>query len=172
VDITICGTVSRLSNVGKASHYRHTLHKLIGQRRLEHSITMASDLSPDDEQRFLLTTDILVLPYLDCDTLAMSSVLVKGLAAGCAVVVSDVKAFSEVIEHGRNGLLVPPHDPRALAQYLSYLIGQRHEIARLGTEARLRSERCNSWPVVTGRMTEIYTQVLERMPQEHDRTSP
>ncbi|HTY08266.1 MAG TPA: glycosyltransferase, partial [Candidatus Edwardsbacteria bacterium] len=130
------------------------------------------DLSPEDEERFLLTTDILVLPYLDCDTLAMSSVLVKGLAAGCAVLVSNVKAFSEVIEHGQNGLLVPPHDPQALAQYLSYLIGQRRQTALLGAEARRRSERCNTWPVVADRIAELYAAVLGNVPAQHDRRTP
>lgn len=156
---TICGTVSKMSNINAARHYQQSLNALIDREGLRSIIAIKSDISAADEERFFVTTDILVLPYLRSDTLATSSVLIKGLAAGCAVIASDVKTFSEVIEHGHNGLLVPPRDPAALARAMRSLIGDRLEAERLGDEARRRSAAANHWPVVARRVREIYEEV-------------
>lgn len=160
VSFTICGTVSQLSNVAAAWRYQQLLNAAIDREGLRSVITLASNLSSEDEARFLGSTDILVLPYLRSNTLATSSVLVKGLAAGCAVIASDVKSFSEMVDHGRNGLLVPPQHPTALACAIWSLAENRDEVLRLGQEAQKRSAAANSWPVVAGIMKGIYEEVV------------
>lgn len=48
--------------------------------------------------------------------------LVEGAACGRALVAADVPGCREVVAHGRNGLLVPPRDPRRLAEALARLL--------------------------------------------------
>jgi glycosyltransferase involved in cell wall biosynthesis len=50
--------------------------------------------------------------------------------AGCAIVGTTVGGVPELLEHGRAGLLVPPHDPNALARALRRLLGDPQELAR------------------------------------------
>jgi glycosyltransferase involved in cell wall biosynthesis len=63
--------------------------------------------------------------------------LVEGMAAGCAVVASDVAGVRELIAHGVTGLLVAPGDPVALAAALASLLRDPALAQRLGAAARL-----------------------------------
>lgn len=55
----------------------------------------------------------------ETDVLAVSTyypegiprILLEGAAAGCGLVASDTDGCREVVDHGRNGLLVSPQDP-------------------------------------------------------------
>jgi glycosyltransferase involved in cell wall biosynthesis len=47
--------------------------------------------------------------------------MLEALACGLPIVASDIPAHRELIEEGRNGLLVPPYNPSALAGALTVL---------------------------------------------------
>lgn len=57
--------------------------------------------------------------------------LVEAMALGRSVVGTDVAGINEVIEDGRNGLRVPPRDPRALAAALVRLLSDASLRTRL-----------------------------------------
>lgn len=48
--------------------------------------------------------------------------LLEAMACGCAIVASDTEPVREVIEHGKNGMLVPFFDSQKLAQQVSDLV--------------------------------------------------
>jgi glycosyltransferase involved in cell wall biosynthesis len=56
--------------------------------------------------------DLLVLPS---DAEGFGLVLIESMAAGVPVVATDVPGIRDVVRHDRNGVLVPPRNPRALA---------------------------------------------------------
>ncbi|GHF65219.1 DUF3492 domain-containing protein [Streptomyces thermodiastaticus] len=63
--------------------------------------------------------------------------LVEAMFCGCATVSTDVGAVVEVI--GGTGLIVPPRDPRALAEACTALLRDPERRARLGAAARARA---------------------------------
>lgn len=67
--------------------------------------------------------------------------LIEACAAGRPIVTTDVPGCREVVTHGVNGLLVPARNPRALADALERLIGDRALRLRMGTAGRVRAER-------------------------------
>jgi glycosyltransferase involved in cell wall biosynthesis len=94
--------------------------------------------------------------YRASDVVALSSAnegtpvsLIEALAAGCAVVTTDVGGASDVVDEGRAGVLVPFGDRRAFADALEELAGsperrrelgeagQRHVLARYSVERLL-----------------------------------
>ena len=81
----------------------------------------------------LSKTDILVLPTFS-ENLPMS--ILEGFSYGVAVVSTPVGAIREVIDHERNGLLIPPGDLDALTGTLARLIDDQDMRLRLGAEAR------------------------------------
>jgi glycosyltransferase involved in cell wall biosynthesis len=62
-----------------------------------------------DMPEILKIFDLYVLPSL---FEGMPMVLLESMAAGCPVIATDVGGNGNVIDHGRNGSLVPPKDPQ------------------------------------------------------------
>ena len=67
---------------------------------------------------------------------ASPNAVIEAMAAGLAVVASDAGGIPEVVESNRNGLLVSPGDPAALATALGALVGDLEPCVRLGAAAR------------------------------------
>ena len=81
------------------------------------------------------------------DLFAMSSLyeglsiaLVEAMALGKPVVVTGVGGLPEVVEDGKDGILVPPSDPHALAAGIVGLLGDPGLREQLGQAARRRAE--------------------------------
>jgi glycosyltransferase involved in cell wall biosynthesis len=58
------------------------------------------------------------------------------LAAGKSIIATSVGGVPEIIDSGRNGLLVPPNDPAALADAIVRIVADRSLASRLGDQAR------------------------------------
>lgn len=83
-------------------------------------------------------------------------VLLEAMAAGTAVVASDLPAFRSVLDGGRLGTLFPTGDAEALADRLAVALLQpsdRAEVARAEVAAY-------DWSVVGERVDDLYARVL------------
>ncbi len=99
-------------------------------------------------QRFLALADVIVLPSL---SEGLPLVLLEALGFGKPVVATSVGGVPEVIEHGRNGLLVPPGEAVALAGAINEVLarpslahalgsaGHRTVLSDFSAEAMVRS---------------------------------
>ncbi|KPK41742.1 MAG: hypothetical protein AMJ78_04645 [Omnitrophica WOR_2 bacterium SM23_29] len=83
----------------------------------------------DNIAEFLSGIDIFVLPTL---YESFGIVLIEAQACKKPVVVSDVGSIREVIKNGQTGLLVPPKNPRAIADAIIRLIRDKQLSKRLG----------------------------------------
>ena len=86
-----------------------------------------------DVPGFLRTLDIAVLPSR---AEGLSNGLLEYMAAGRPAIATDVGGNGELIEHERNGLLVPSENPQALADAICDLIEHPQRAARFAAEAR------------------------------------
>lgn len=85
-------------------------------------------------------------------------VLAEAMAAGTAVVASDLDAFRRVLSDGQAGRLVPVDDPAALAQALIDVLDDvalRSAYAAAGSEAVRRFD----WSVVADQIIRVYETV-------------
>lgn len=78
-------------------------------------------------------SDCVVLPYLSA---TQSGVLAGAFANGRFAVASRVGGIPDIVEHMKNGLLVPPNDPKALADALRMAASDRELRERLKEGAR------------------------------------
>lgn len=92
---------------------------------------------------FLATVDVLVVPSRWAEPFALT--VLEGMAAGCAVVASDIGGIPEAA--GGAALLVPPRDPDALAVVLDSLAEDEPRRLRL-VRASLERARARDWHVV------------------------
>jgi glycosyltransferase involved in cell wall biosynthesis len=90
--------------------------------------------------------------YADADALVLPSFSeghalapLECLASGTPVIGSDIPGIRETVEDEVNGLLVPPGDPKALAEAICRLLGDRALLDRLSRAARASVERFG-WP--------------------------
>jgi glycosyltransferase involved in cell wall biosynthesis len=77
---------------------------------------------------------------------------IEAMSAGCVVLGSDTAPVREVIEDGRNGLLVDFFDPAAIADRAAEVLARPEAYARLGAAARQTAldgfrveEGCRRW---------------------------
>jgi len=102
--------------------------------------------------------DVLCAPSLAGESFGM--VLTEAFAAGTPVVASAIAGYSDVVEDGVDGLLVPPGDPQRLAEELQRIHHEPERLAAMGEAAR-RSAQRYAWPHVADQVTEVYGRALE-----------
>ncbi|HMO95897.1 MAG TPA: glycosyltransferase family 4 protein [Tepidiformaceae bacterium] len=99
-------------------------------------------------------------------------VLLEALASGDAVVASNIEGFAGVMTHEKEGLLVRPKDPDALAQAIVRLIRNPRERAEYGARGRALAEHY-SWDNVAHRVLSYYERPLyERRQVTETRSGP
>lgn len=107
----------------------------------------------NDVDAVIAALDVFVLPSLNE---GMGRVLVTAMALGVPVVATRVGGVPEVVEDGRQGILVPPADPTALAEAVVALLTDRTRAAAMSAAGRARAHRF-SLAVMLQRLEELYT---------------
>lgn len=87
-------------------------------------------------------------------------VLLEAAACGRPIVTTDVPGCREVVDHDRNGLLVPARDPAALAAALRTLVESRETRQRMGAHGRARAVREFSIGSVVDATLRTYREVM------------
>lgn len=112
-------------------------------------------VSEDEKAQILGRADIFVAPNLGGESFGI--ILVEAMAAGCAVLASDIPAFAAVC--GKDaGLLFPPGDASALAQQLQLLIDDVPLRTNLSAKGVERAKDFD-WSVVARRVLAVYEAV-------------
>lgn len=101
--------------------------------------------------------EMVVVPSVIPD--ALSRVILEAMAAGRPVVGTAVGGTPELIEDGETGLLVPRHDPAALAGAIERLLVDPALAARLGAAARRRVETRFAPDASVDRLLALYAAV-------------
>jgi glycosyltransferase involved in cell wall biosynthesis len=89
----------------------------------------------DDVPRLLAAADLLVLPSL---YEGLPNVVLEAMRFAKPVVATAAPGTTEVVDDGRTGLLVPVHDPPALAQAIRTVLRDPALARRLGDAGRAR----------------------------------
>lgn len=110
----------------------------------------------------LTIADVVTIPYprLPKEMWFSPLKLYEYMAAGKTIVASAEGQIQEVIENGRNGLLVPPGDVDSLAQAIIHLLHNPAERAQLGRNARQQAVERHSWDGHIQQLVETYLSVL------------
>ena len=120
-------------------------------------VTALGRVGDEEKRAALARAHVLCAPSLGGESFGM--VLTEAFAAGTPVVASDIAGYRGVVEHDRDGLLVPPGDALALAETLQDLALDPLRLERLGERAG-RSAEQYAWPRVTERVLEAYDDAI------------
>jgi glycosyltransferase involved in cell wall biosynthesis len=111
-----------------------------------------------DALRLVSELDLFVLASLQE---GLSIALVEAMALGKPVVATNVGGIPEVIENGREGLIVAPRNPNALAAGILQLLQDESLRTQMGAAARQRADRFDIRSAVR-RMEAVYDELLAR----------
>jgi len=112
-----------------------------------------------DVPGFLAGLDIAIL---SSRSEGLSNALLEYMAAGRAIVATDVGGNPRLIEHGVHGLLVPPDDAQALAVAVARLLREPELALRLSRAARRRVEEEHSREAMVRRFEQFYLRLVGR----------
>lgn len=115
---------------------RPALEQQAARLGLQDSVTFTG--RREDVPRIMMALDVLVMPSL---WEGFGLVLLEAMAAGKPVVASRVSAIPEIVVEGETGLLVPPADPKALAQALLVILVDPTRAVGMGHRGRARLEQ-------------------------------
>jgi glycosyltransferase involved in cell wall biosynthesis len=136
---------------------------LVGQGQLEEEVrSRATALDLGDHVRFLGFRDDVASILAAADLLVLSSdheglpvAVMEAFALGVPLVSTAVGGIPEAVEHDRQGLLVPPQDPAALAAAVRTVCDDPNLRARLSDGARASSERFDA-STAARRIEDVY----------------
>jgi glycosyltransferase involved in cell wall biosynthesis len=113
-------------------------HKMLTRRLGISSCVFFTGRIPREEvPLYYAASDVVVVPSLQE---AWGLVATEAMACGKPVVASRVGGLPDQVIDGYNGFLVPPRDPRALADRILYLLENPSEARRMGLNGRRLAE--------------------------------
>lgn len=86
--------------------------------------------------------------------------LLEAAACGRAIITTDIPGCRELVSCGNNGLLVPPHNPVAIADAIETLISDPATRKKMGENGRHTVEHFFSEQQVLTQMQTVYAQLL------------
>lgn len=115
---------------------RDRLHELAAAHHLDDAVIFTGARS--DVPAVLRSLDLFVLCSYSIECFPMA--LLEAMACAVPAVCTDVGGVSELVDEGRTGHLVPPHDASALARQIVSTLSDRPRLAEMGRNARTRVE--------------------------------
>ena len=152
----------RLEIVGSQQmdlHYVASIHRQIGQGRLENRVTLSGAVSDAELAEKLSQSQLLAVPS---SYEGFGIVYVEAMGFGLPVIASTAGGASEIVDHTRNGYLVSPGDVRALAKYVYELSRDRDLLERISLAAHGTYNRRPTWSECTRRIREFLESLVGR----------
>lgn len=115
-------------------------------------------ISDEERKKLFKVADIAAFPSF---YEPFGIVALEAMAAKCAVVVSDIGGFNEIIEHGRNGMKFYCGNANSLADNILTLLkddGLRKKISQNGFED---AKEIYSWGRITQKLRKLYTNIIQ-----------
>jgi phosphatidylinositol alpha-mannosyltransferase len=133
---------------GEAEDFLSDLPPAVAQR-----IDLLGQVSDVDKARMLRSVDVYCAPNTGQESFGV--ILLEAMAAGTAIVASDLEAFRRVLDGGAAGALFPAGDARALAQVLAATLDDPAGRARL-VAAGERAVAPYDWKIVAQEILRVY----------------
>lgn len=113
--------------------------------------------SRNDIAAILAQMDLFVLPSLNE---GISNTILEAMASGLPVLATDVGGNPELVLRGMTGQLVPPQQPKRMAESIAWYLDQPHAAKAQGCAARARIEQEFSLQTMVTRYLDFYDSSL------------
>lgn len=152
------GCQCRLLVVGTGPQEREA-RRYVMTRKLG-GVEFLGRVSDDEKASLFKTADVYVSPATGGESFGI--VLLEAMAAGTPIVCSDIHGYKGVVRRGREGILVPPRKPKAIAAGIAQVLGDDELRATMAENGIERADSF-SWERVTARVDDYYGFVIRRL---------
>jgi len=132
------------------------LKNLVKKLNIENYVSFMSNIPMSLLREIYAKASIFVLPSRG-EGFPLS--LLEAMSSGCAVIATKISGVVDVIDNGKNGLLVKPGDERDLSQTLEFLLSDGSLIKKLANNARKLVERKYNWDIIAKKTIKIYKNI-------------
>jgi len=143
---------------------RQDLETLAASMGVRDRVSFLGNVSHEQVLRLTWGALCCLVPSVPCYGVveATSISAIEAMACGKIVIASNIGGLREIITHGATGILVPPGDPKALAEAIDAIA--RHEGVRrsIGRQARRFAESRLSTGPWFSKHLEVYESALEQ----------
>jgi phosphatidyl-myo-inositol alpha-mannosyltransferase len=133
--------------------------RYVATRRLQ-GVEFLGRISDKEKAQLFRTADVYVSPATGGESFGI--VLLEAMAAGTAIVASDIHGYKGVVRRGREALLVPPREPKQIAAAVARLLNDDELRATMGQAGVARAQEF-SWERVTRKVDDYYGSVIRRL---------
>jgi glycosyltransferase involved in cell wall biosynthesis len=159
---------AHLMIVGSGRNHPKSLeHKLRYLATFEGIANVHFEGETSTPEAYLGAADLFVLPSR---SEGCSNAILEAMAAELPVVACNVGGVRDVIDSGKNGMLIPPNSDNILAEIIIKLLGNRRLSRELGKAAREKMLKNHGFSATAGHYVNLYRQlVLSRSHPVHNR---
>ncbi|NQT32164.1 MAG: glycosyltransferase [Candidatus Omnitrophica bacterium] len=113
-----------------------------------------------DIPEILGASDIFVLPSL---VEGLSLAIIEAMAAGLAVVATNVGGNPEVVHDGITGTIIPPEDPEALSEAVKALLLDNRKLKTMGWDGRRVCREEFSQEIMIRKIEQLYDSLIKKI---------
>jgi phosphatidylinositol alpha-mannosyltransferase len=135
-------------------------YRLMGERAID-DVIFVGPVSDEDLPGYYQHADLFCAPNTGKESFGM--IVVEAMAAGTAIVATNILGFRSVMQNGRQGLLVQPKNETAMAEAIERLIQNPAERTQMGVNSSMTARMYN-WDRVASDVQDYYGAVLGRSP--------
>ncbi len=156
---SICNQRSDVSFI--IAGYGRDINKMkqkIKKIRLEEKFKFLGQIKKNQMIKLYQNSSLFILPsYHE----GLPTVLLEAMSCGLPIIATDVRGNRELISDGENGLLIPPNDPKKMAETIINLLEDEKLIERLGKNARKTIIENYTWDKVYNNFLKCYESVAK-----------
>jgi alpha-maltose-1-phosphate synthase len=110
-----------------------------------------------DVGKYFQRASIVALPYIEC---TQTGIIPIAYAFKKPVVVTNVGSIPEVVDEGVTGYVVPPKDPKAIADAIVKILKDDKLKMEMGENAYKKMKEELSWDIVAEKTKRVYQKVI------------
>jgi glycosyltransferase involved in cell wall biosynthesis len=149
--------------VGEKGEHEREIRARIAAHDLADQVKVAGPMSQAELYEEYRRSTVFCLPcrvLADGDRDGIPNVLLEAMACGVPVITTGISGIPEAVSDGINGLLIPPEDPKALAEALLRVSRDQNLASHLSVEARNTVERRFNAEKFADRMAELLRETV------------
>ncbi|MEJ2702604.1 MAG: glycosyltransferase family 4 protein [Sedimentisphaerales bacterium] len=138
--------------------YLDTCKQQVQADGLQDRVNFLGSISIDEVQLELSKANCLVVPSFQENA---PLTIAEAMAVGVPVVAASVGGIPEMIEDGKTGLLVDPHDPRSICEAVSKILSDETLAHSMGQSAKETAEKRFTASLACEKTLQAYREILE-----------